>query len=321
MPPDLRSVMRNFATGVCLATTYADRVQGRRHDAVTVNSLTSVSLDPPLVSLCLRRDSGFLADLLETKAWAVSILDGGAADVARLFAEDRATRAAALDALGASPGHYTGALVLDAPSWLECVLWGSFDLGDHTMVVGEVAAGEVQQGGTFLIFLHGRYHTLENLPMIDDAVPATRLNLPMVVPEVHRAMVAFSQAAEDKLDPVIGVLVKVRASQLNGCAFCLDLHTREARAAGEREQRLYALAAWRETPFFTDRERAALALTEAVTLLTGGHVPDDVYQPAAAQFDQIELAHLLWTISAINIWNRMAVATRLRPAAGVDAVT
>ncbi|MGH3896666.1 MAG: carboxymuconolactone decarboxylase family protein [Pseudonocardiaceae bacterium] len=145
-----------------------------------------------------------------------------------------------------------------------------------------------------------------------------RVNLPASTPDVHRAMVAFSQAAEDKLDPIIGVLVKVRASQLNGCAFCLDLHTREARTAGEREQRLYALAAWRETPFFTDRERAALALTEAVTFVTDGHVSDDVYRAAAQQFDETELAHLLWTIAAINVWNRMAVATRLRPAAGAD---
>ncbi|MGH3917577.1 MAG: carboxymuconolactone decarboxylase family protein [Pseudonocardiaceae bacterium] len=150
--------------------------------------------------------------------------------------------------------------------------------------------------------------------MTDDVAPATRVNLPMITPDVHRAMVAFGQAAEDKLDPVIGVLVKVRASQLNGCPFCLDLHTREARAAGEREQRLSALAAWRETPLFNDRERAALALTEAVTFLAVGHVPDAVYETAARRFDETELAHLLWTIAAINVWNRMAVATRLRPA-------
>ncbi|MGH3975285.1 MAG: carboxymuconolactone decarboxylase family protein [Pseudonocardiaceae bacterium] len=155
---------------------------------------------------------------------------------------------------------------------------------------------------------------------MSDAVPATRLNLTATTPDVHRAMVAFNQAAEDKLDPVIGVLVKIRASQLNGCSFCLDLHTREARAAGEREQRLDALAAWRETPLFNDRERAAFALTEAVTLLTDGDVADDVYQPAAQQFDGTELAHLLWTIAAINVWNRMAVATRLRPAASLEAV-
>jgi AhpD family alkylhydroperoxidase len=142
----------------------------------------------------------------------------------------------------------------------------------------------------------------------------TRLSLPAITPDAHRAMVTFSQAAEDKLDPAIGVLVKIRASQLNGCAFCLDLHTREARSAGEREQRLFTLAAWRQAPLFSDRERTALALTEAVTVLTDGHVPDDVYQNAAQYFDDTELACLLWTIAAINVWNRMAVATRLHPA-------
>lgn len=150
---------------------------------------------------------------------------------------------------------------------------------------------------------------------------AARVNLPMTTPDVHRAMVAFGHAAEAKLDPVIGVLVKIRASQLNGCSFCLNLHTREARAAGEHEQRLDALRAWRKISLFNGRERAALALTEAVTFLTAGHVPDDVYQGAAQQFDETELAHLLWTIAAINVWNRMAVATRLRPAAGVDTGT
>lgn len=144
---------------------------------------------------------------------------------------------------------------------------------------------------------------------------ATRVNLPATTPDVHRAMVAFGQSAEEKLDPFIGVLVKIRASQLNGCSFCLDLHTREARAAGESEQRLFMLTAWRETPLFTGRERAALALTEAVTLLTDGHVSDDIYQLAAQHFDETELAYLLWTIAAINVWNRMAVATRLRPVA------
>lgn len=158
---DLRGAMRNFATGVCVATTYADRADERRHDAVTINSLTSVSLDPPLVSMCLRRDSGFLADLLVSKTWAVSILHGAADDVARRFAMDRATRAAAIDGLCASPGRRTGALVLDAASWLECVLWDRFDIGDHTMVIGEVVAAGVQRRRTPLIFLHGRYHALE----------------------------------------------------------------------------------------------------------------------------------------------------------------
>ncbi|MGH3693824.1 MAG: carboxymuconolactone decarboxylase family protein [Pseudonocardiaceae bacterium] len=150
---------------------------------------------------------------------------------------------------------------------------------------------------------------------------APRMNLAAITPDAYRAMVAFNQAAEEKLDPVIGVLVKIRASQLNGCSFCLDLHTREARTAGEREQRLSTLAAWRETTLFDDRESAALALTETLTLLTDGHVPGDVYQMAAQWFDETELAHLLWTIAAINVWNRMAVATGLRPAVGATPPT
>lgn len=147
----------------------------------------------------------------------------------------------------------------------------------------------------------------------DDKTPVARLALPAAAPDAYRAMAAFNQAAEDNLDPVIAVLVKVRASQVNGCAFCLDMHTKEARAAGETEQRLYALPAWRETPFFTDRERVALALAEAVTLVASERVPDSVYAAAARQFDDTELAHLLWTIAAINVWNRMSIATRMMP--------
>jgi flavin reductase (DIM6/NTAB) family NADH-FMN oxidoreductase RutF len=153
--------MRNFATGVCVATTYSHRVDGRHHDAVTINSLTSVSLDPPLVSLCLRLDSMFLADLLATKKWALSILDSGTRELARLLAKDRATRAPTVSALRASPGRHTGALVLDSASWLECVLWDSFDLGDHTLVVGEVVAADERRHGPALVFLHGRYHALD----------------------------------------------------------------------------------------------------------------------------------------------------------------
>jgi len=164
---DLRSAMRNFATGVCIATTYADGPDGRRHDAVTVNSLTSVSLDPPLVSVCLRRGSGFLADLLATKAWAVSILDIGADDVARAFAKDRAGRAAALHALSATPGEQTGALVLDSPGWLECVLREHFDVGDHTVAIGEVVAVGVADRRPPLIFLHGKFHALEDAQLVE----------------------------------------------------------------------------------------------------------------------------------------------------------
>ncbi|MFD0207083.1 MULTISPECIES: flavin reductase family protein [Saccharothrix] len=162
MPLDLRGVMRNFATGVCVATTYSDRAGGRRHDAVTVNSLTSVSLDPPLVSLALRLDSAFLADLLETKKWAVSILDSRAREVARQLARDRVTRAPVVGALRATPGHETGALVLNSASWLECVLWDSFDVGDHTLVIGEVVAVNEHQHAPALVFLHGQYHALND---------------------------------------------------------------------------------------------------------------------------------------------------------------
>lgn len=164
MGPDLRGVMRNFATGVCVATTYRDEAGGRRHDAVTVNSLTSVSLDPPLVSLCLRLESVFLADLLATKRWAISILDSGAREVAGLLAKDRATRANAVGVLPASPGWHTGALVLDSASWMECVLWDSFDVGDHTLIVGEVLAVGERRNGPALVFLHGRYHALDEQP-------------------------------------------------------------------------------------------------------------------------------------------------------------
>lgn len=149
---------------------------------------------------------------------------------------------------------------------------------------------------------------------IGGAVPVTRIALPATTPEVYRAMVAFGQAAEDRLDPGIAALVKIRASQMNGCAFCIDMHTKEARRAGESEQRLYVLPAWRGAPFFTDRERAALALTEAVTSLADDRVPDDVYAEAARKFDETELSHLLWTIAAINAWNRVGVSTRMMPA-------
>jgi AhpD family alkylhydroperoxidase len=102
-------------------------------------------------------------------------------------------------------------------------------------------------------------------------------------------------------------LVKLRASQINGCAYCIDMHSKDARAAGETEQRLYALSAWHETPFFTDRERAALALTEAVTLIAESHAPIEVVDAAAAVFDREELSRLLWAIIEINAWNRLAI--------------
>jgi AhpD family alkylhydroperoxidase len=127
----------------------------------------------------------------------------------------------------------------------------------------------------------------------------------------YRAMNALDDAVE--LDAALRDLVSLRASILNGCAYCVDMHTLDARKRGESEQRLYAVAAWHEAPFFDDRERAALALTDAVTLVSEGHVPRPVWDEAAALFDEEELAHLLWAIVAINAWNRIAIATRMEP--------
>ncbi len=108
-------------------------------------------------------------------------------------------------------------------------------------------------------------------------------------------------------------LIKMRASQINGCAYCLDMHSKDARALGETEQRLYALDAWRETPFYTPRERAALAWTEAVTLVSQTHVPDSVYEETRMEFRENELIDLTYAVVAINSWNRLAIATRAVP--------
>ena len=108
-------------------------------------------------------------------------------------------------------------------------------------------------------------------------------------------------------------LVKLRASQINGCAHCIDMHSKELRADGETEQRIYLLSAWEESPFYTERERAALAWTEAVTLVSQGHVPDDVYEAARAQFDERELVNLTLAIVAINGANRLNIAFRTVP--------
>jgi AhpD family alkylhydroperoxidase len=112
------------------------------------------------------------------------------------------------------------------------------------------------------------------------------------------------------LEPSLLDLINVRASQINGCAFCIDVHTREARASGESEQRLYALTAWRETPFFTDRERAALAWTEAVTLISIDYVPDEVYDQAREYFSEKELVDLTLAVASINTMNRLSVSFR-----------
>ncbi len=125
-----------------------------------------------------------------------------------------------------------------------------------------------------------------------------------------RAMLALSSEVETRLERPLFELVKIRASQINGCAYCLDMHTKDARLAGETEQRIYALNAWRETPFFTDRERAALEWTEAVTRVADTHVPDEIYERVARQFDEAELVALTFAVIVINSWNRLAVSFR-----------
>ncbi|HEY5316143.1 MAG TPA: carboxymuconolactone decarboxylase family protein [Pirellulales bacterium] len=115
------------------------------------------------------------------------------------------------------------------------------------------------------------------------------------------------------LEPALLDLVRLRASQINGCAFCIDMHSKDARARGETEQRLYELNAWRETPFYSDRERAALAWTESVTEVSQTHVPDDVYELARQHFGEKELVDLTLAIVAINSWNRLAISFRKVP--------
>jgi AhpD family alkylhydroperoxidase len=139
------------------------------------------------------------------------------------------------------------------------------------------------------------------------------MDLGSLAPRVMKAMLALDAAAGEGLEKPLKELVRVRASQLNGCVYCIDSHSSDARAGGETEQRLYALPAWPEAPFYTERERAAFALTDAITLLSQTHVPDDVYAQAAEQFEQAELAQLISLILTINAWNRIGVATRLRP--------
>jgi AhpD family alkylhydroperoxidase len=136
-----------------------------------------------------------------------------------------------------------------------------------------------------------------------------RIDLRTQARECYRAMSGLDRSVE--LDPALRELIKIRVSQLNGCAYCLDMHLHDARAMGESMQRLDTLSAWRESPFFTARERAALALTEAVTLLHAGPVPDAVYDEAARHFEEPELAQVIFAIVAINAWNRIAVTAQL----------
>ena len=141
-----------------------------------------------------------------------------------------------------------------------------------------------------------------------------RISLMNISPGIIHAMLGLEkQVSKAGLDGKLLDLVRMRASQINGCAYCLDMHSKDARAAGETEQRLYGLDAWRETPYYSARERAALEWTEALTLVTQGHVPDDVYERVRQEFSADELAHLSLAIVAINGWNRLNVAARTVP--------
>ncbi len=143
---------------------------------------------------------------------------------------------------------------------------------------------------------------------------ATRLNYAKAAPGAYRAMSQLEHYVRNcGLEASLIELVKIRASQINGCAFCIDMHTKDARAAGESEQRIYLLSAWRESPFYSERERAALEWAEAVTLIAGDHVPEEVYATVRPHFSDEELVNLTLAISTINAWNRFAISFRSEP--------
>ena len=142
----------------------------------------------------------------------------------------------------------------------------------------------------------------------------SRIDITRVNPGILHAMLGLErQVAQGGLDSKLLDLVRMRASQINGCAYCLDMHSEDARANGETEQRLYGLDAWRETPYYSDRERAALEWTEALTLVAQTHAPDEVFERVHAQFPDNELAHLTLAIVAINGWNRLNIGARTVP--------
>jgi AhpD family alkylhydroperoxidase len=138
-----------------------------------------------------------------------------------------------------------------------------------------------------------------------------RMNFYQAAPETIKALSAVeAQIAASGLEKSLIELVKTRASQINGCAFCINMHTQDARKLGETEQRLYMLSAWRESPLYTDRERAALAWTDAVTLIADTHAPDDLYEELRAHFSEAEMVNLTMLIGVINAWNRIAISFR-----------
>lgn len=142
----------------------------------------------------------------------------------------------------------------------------------------------------------------------------SRMNYGKAAPGAMRAMNGLEKYIADcGLEPSLKELVKLRASQINGCAYCVDMHSLDARAGGETEQRLYALPVWQETPFFSERERAALLWAEKLTLISIDHVPDEVYEQVRAQFNETELANLTMLVATINAWNRFGISFRSEP--------
>jgi AhpD family alkylhydroperoxidase len=152
-------------------------------------------------------------------------------------------------------------------------------------------------------------HLHPNVP----CMTRNRISLSSSAPDIYRAIAALDHSVD--FDPALRELVRLRASQLNGCSYCVDGHATDARAAGESERRIWCLSVWRKTPFFADRERAALALTEALTDLPSQGVPGDVYEEAARHFPPDELANLIGAVIAINAWNRVGVGFAMAPEA------
>jgi AhpD family alkylhydroperoxidase len=142
-------------------------------------------------------------------------------------------------------------------------------------------------------------------------IHAKRIHVGEAAMKPLTAMIRLEKTVE--VEPRLHNLINLRASQINGCAFCLDMHWKEARAQGETEERLYSLDAWRESPLYEEHERAALELCEAMTLIGDGHVPDSVWDRAAKMFDEEELIHLMFAITSINSWNRLSITARLEP--------
>jgi AhpD family alkylhydroperoxidase len=143
-----------------------------------------------------------------------------------------------------------------------------------------------------------------------------RFNGMKTAPGAYGAMLGLEKYLQEcGLEQGLLHLIKLRASQVNGCAYCLDMHWKDLRAIGEKEERMYSLDAWRECPYYTERERAALAWTEAVTLITDGHVPDSVYEELRAHFSEKEMCDLTLAVATINAWNRLAISSRTVPGA------